>query len=86
MAAGYIQPPPTLPGFPNAIKSKPKTPFAGGKLRRRWKDTNVGTIYEWDYQHGTVEKYDARGNHLGEFDPYTGKQLKDADPTQMVEP
>ena len=29
--------------------------------------------YEWDSQHGTVEKYDKKGRHLGEFDPDTGK-------------
>jgi hypothetical protein len=85
MSAGYVQPPATLPGFPRATKSKAKTPFAGGKLRRRWKDPD-GTIYEWDYRHGRVEKYDPRGNHQGEYDPYTGQKLSDADPTQKVEP
>jgi hypothetical protein len=85
MASGYVQPPATLPGFPLAIKTRSKTPFAIGKLRRRWKDPD-GTIYEWDYRHGRVEKYDARGNHQGEYDANTGQKLKDADPTQKVEP
>ncbi len=36
--------------------------FSGG-LRRRWRDPD-GVIYEWDYQHGTVEVYDARASCL----------------------
>ena len=59
-------------------KAKPKTPVqGGGKLRARWKDKE-GNIYEWDYQHGTLEKHNKRGKHLGEFDKDTGKQLKPA--------
>jgi hypothetical protein len=85
MDAGYVQPPATLPGFPRATKAKPKTPLFGKKLRRRWKDPD-GTIYEWDYQHGRVEKYDSRGNHQGEYDPNTGRKLNEADPTKKVTP
>lgn len=33
--------------------------------RKRWKD-DKGNIYEWDYQHGAVEKYNKNGTHLGE--------------------
>jgi hypothetical protein len=29
-------------------------------MRARWKDED-GAIYEWDYAHGTVERYDSRG-------------------------
>jgi hypothetical protein len=59
-----------LPGFPDAKPAKPKTPISGSgaKLRKRWKSPD-GTIYEWDYQHGTVEKYDSNGKHQGEFRP-----------------
>jgi hypothetical protein len=59
-----------LPGFPDAKPVKPKTPISenGGKLRKRWKSPD-GTIYEWDYQHGTVEKYDKKGIHQGEYRP-----------------
>jgi hypothetical protein len=32
-------------------------------------------IYEWDSRHGLVEKYDKRGNHLGEFNPVTGEKI-----------
>jgi hypothetical protein len=79
--ANYIPPPETLPAFPDAVKVKPKTPVGGGsKLRRRWK--NATRILEWDYQHGTVEMYDLRGSHLGEFDPNTGVRLKAADPAR----
>jgi hypothetical protein len=49
----------------------PKTLTPWGRLRPRWKMPD-GRIFEWDYQHGTVEGYDARGRHLGEFDPTTG--------------
>jgi len=45
-----------------------------------------GIIYEWDSQHGTVEKYDKRGAHLGEYDPNTAEQTKPADPSRSVEP
>jgi Cytotoxic len=84
----YEVPPKTLPGFPGAAPTKPKTPFGGGgnKKRKRWIDTTDGTIYEWDYQHGRVEKYDKRGQHLGEFDYQTGEKLKDADPERSIEP
>ena len=68
-AVGYIPPPRNLPAFPGAKRARPK---AG---RARWVDDD-GYIYEWDSQHGRVEKYDRRGNHLGEFDPNTGIQTK----------
>ncbi|MCK7390676.1 colicin E3/pyocin S6 family cytotoxin [Enterobacter bugandensis] len=85
----YHSPPkgnPPLSAFPDAKKAQAKTPVkGGGKLRTRWKDSK-GKIYEWDSQHGTVEVYDRSGrNHLGEFDPTTGKQTKPADPTRKVE-
>ncbi|HTT78474.1 MAG TPA: colicin E3/pyocin S6 family cytotoxin [Stellaceae bacterium] len=74
-----------LPAFPTAIRAKGKTRFPGG-LRRRWKDPD-GTIYEWDYRHGTVEVYDRRGwLHLGDFNPVTGTQVGPADPGRSVEP
>lgn len=83
--AAVILPPKELPGFPNAKRADPKTPIPGVNcLRSRWKDD--GTIYEWDYQHGTVEKYDKRGWHKGEFDAYSGKKLGDEIPTRRVCP
>jgi hypothetical protein len=87
-ALGYIPPPATLPAFPNAKSAKPKTPVPNsqGKLRKRWVDAGKGWIFEWDYQHGTVEKYDQRGKHLGEFDPKTGQQTKPADPNRSIRP
>jgi hypothetical protein len=54
-------------------------------MRRRWREDD-GTILEWDYQDGRVEKYDSHGNHLGEFDPVTGDQLGPAIPRRKVEP
>jgi hypothetical protein len=82
---GYAKPPEELPAFPDAFKVKSKTGRKGAALRRRWKDPD-GTIYEWDSQHETVEKYDKNGNHVGEYDPYTGKELASADKRRTVEP
>ena len=80
-----IQPPENLPAFPDAKKAKKKTPRqGGGGLRERWKDKKK--IYEWDYQHGKVERYNKRGKHEGEFDPETGEQTKPADKNRRVEP
>ena len=75
-----------LPAFPDAKPAKKKTQRQGGGGKRmRWKDKKK-KIYEWDYQHGTVEVYNKRGKHIGEFDPETGEQLKDKDKTREVEP
>jgi uncharacterized protein YukE len=77
--------PKDLPAFPDAKRAKPKTSVqGGGGLRKRWVGKD-GSIYEWDSQHGTVEKYNKRGKHVGEFDPTTGEQTKPADPTREVE-
>jgi RHS repeat-associated protein len=67
----YHVPPRTLPAFPGARRVRPKTG------RYRWEDEDY--IYEWDSQHGRVEKYSKKtGKHLGEFDPKTGRQTKPA--------
>jgi len=83
-AQSYVPPPKDLPAFPGAKRVRPMTPVPGvpNKKRARWEDNDY--IYEWDYQHGTVEKWDKRGNHIGEFDPYTGEQLKPADPSRRI--
>ena len=76
----------TLPGFPGAHKSRAMTPRSGGGRRSRWK-TDDGTIIERDYLHDTVEVYDASGRrHLGDFDPWDGRQIGQPDPTRSVEP
>jgi hypothetical protein len=83
---GYKQPPKRFPGFPNAEPRTPKTLISnGGGLRKRWKDPD-GTIYEWDYLHGSVEKFDKRGKHLGEFNFRTGIKLKGPDPKRKIVP
>ncbi|SDW41807.1 S-type Pyocin [Pseudomonas syringae] len=85
-ASNYHPAPALLPGFPDAMRAKRKTAVQnGGGLRKRWK-TEKGLILEWDSQHGAVEMYDKRGKHLGEFDPETGTQTKDADPKRSIEP
>lgn len=82
-------PPPATPSptaFPGLSRSRAKTSVqGGGGLRRRWKDQK-GNIYEWDSRHGTLEKYDRNGNHLGEYDATSGEQLKAGDPSRSVEP
>lgn len=83
---GYIPPPAVPSGIPGLERAKPKTPVqGGGGLRKRWKDRD-GNIYEWDGQHGKVEKYDPRGRHQGEYDPDTGEQTKPKDNNRRVEP
>lgn len=86
LGSNYHPKPKVLPAFPDAKWAKSKTIVqGGGGLRPRWKSRD-GTIYEWDFQHGAVEKYNKRGKHLGEFDHETGIQSKPADPTRSVEP
>lgn len=82
----HVPAPKELGAFPNIQRVRSKTSvLGGGKLRGRWKDSD-GKIYEWDYQHGTVELYDKRGKHLGEFDPDNGEMLKSANLNRTVEP
>ena len=86
IGSSYYPPPKGLSAFPDAKITTRKTPLkGGGGLRKRWK-TKDGTIFEWDSQHGAVEKYSKRGKHLGEFNPETGEQTKNADSTREVEP
>lgn len=42
-------------------------------------------IYEWDYQHGRVEKWTKGGQHLGDFDPGTGAQVGTARKDRKIE-
>lgn len=81
-----IPAPKEIKGIEGLSRAKPKTPVrGGGGLRKRWKDAE-GNIYEWDSQHGALEKYNKKGRHLGEFDPESGRQLKPADSSRTVEP
>lgn len=82
----YHSKPTQLPAFPDAKQVRGKTRVqGGGQVRPRWTDTS-GHIYEWDFRHGMVEKYNKRGIHLGEFDHETGVQTKNADPSRRIEP
>jgi Cytotoxic len=82
----YIPPPKILPAFPDAQSVKPKTLIqGGGGLRKRWKDPE-GIIYEWDSRHGTVEIYDRKGRHLGEYDAESGECLRPPNSSYSVEP
>ena len=82
----YHTPPDKLPAFPSARKVKGKTPKQkGGGVRKRWIDKD-GYIYEWDSQHGAIEKYSRNGKrHIGEFDVLTGEQNKLADSSRKIQ-
>jgi hypothetical protein len=78
----YVSPPAVpIPGFPQAKRVRPKTPYPGG-LRARWVDGK--DILEWDYQHGELDRYTSKGVHLGQFDPLTGAQTKGADSSKTI--
>ncbi|WP_434704615.1 T7SS effector LXG polymorphic toxin [Bacillus atrophaeus] len=50
--------------------------------RKSWTD-NEGFNWQWDSQHGKLEKWNRRRTeHLGEFDPVTGKQTKKGEPSR----
>jgi hypothetical protein len=82
LSQGMKPPPNDLKGFPGAVRTKPKTPFAGG-LRKRWKLASGG-FADWDYMHGEVEVYNDQGKHQGSFDPVTGEQSDPPDPTRTA--
>jgi hypothetical protein len=81
-----IPPPAKLRGFPHAESVRATTPLGAGntrKFRKRWRDKKTQSIYEWDYRHGTVEKWDDTGReHLGDFDPETGALVAPPDPSR----
>jgi hypothetical protein len=43
------------------------------------------TVMVWGSQHGTFEKYNSRGHHIGEFN-LDGIQTKPANPSRFIEP
>ncbi|MBW4891121.1 RHS repeat-associated core domain-containing protein [Mucilaginibacter sp. HMF5004] len=78
--AAYTPAPKTLKGFPGAKRTGNK-----GSGRTRWKN-NDGKLLEWDSQHGDVEVYNDRGNHLGSANPDTGEMTKDPVGGRKIEP
>ena len=82
----YTPAPNSLPGIPDAQPVKRKTPVqGGGGLRKRWKDAD-GNIYEWDSQHGDLEKYNKNGQHQGSIDAKTGERTKPPVKGRKIEP
>lgn len=76
-----------IKGLGELKEGKPKTPKqgGGGGKRARWYGDKKRKIYEWDSQHGELEGYRASdGEHLGAFDPKTGKQVKGPDPKRNI--
>ncbi|GAB3354126.1 hypothetical protein GCM10027566_14960 [Arachidicoccus ginsenosidivorans] len=61
----YNPAPSTLKAYPDAGKGR----FYKPSGRKRWRMLD-GSIFEWDYQHGRVEKYNKTGKyHLGVISP-----------------
>ena len=54
--------------------------------KKQKQETDQAADYEWDYQHGDVEKYNKRGKHQGTINPETGKQTKPPVKGREVEP
>lgn len=75
-----------IKGLGELKKGPQKTPKQGSSgLRKRWVGDKGRKIYEWDSQHGELEGYRASdGEHLGAFDPKTGKQVKGPDPKRNI--
>ncbi|MBK3200852.1 hypothetical protein FKJ98_27325, partial [Klebsiella pneumoniae] len=75
-----------IKGLGGLKRGDPKTPKQGGGGKRaRWYGDKKRKIYEWDSQHGELEGYRASdGEHLGAFDPKTGKQVKGPDPKRNI--
>lgn len=75
-----------IKGLGELKKGPQKTPKQGGGGKRaRWLGEKGRKIYEWDSQHGELEGYRASdGEHLGAFDPKTGKQVKGPDPKRNI--
>ncbi|HBR9505195.1 TPA: cloacin [Klebsiella pneumoniae] len=75
-----------IKGLGELKEGKPKTPKQGGGGKRaRWYGDKKRKIYEWDSQHGELEGYRASdGEHLGAFDPKTGKQVKGPDQKRNI--
>jgi hypothetical protein len=75
--SGPVKAPTTLEGIPEAKLVDRKT------HRKRWECKKY--IYEWDSLHGTVEKYNKNGKHLGEYCPKSGQNLKPAVPGRKTQ-
>ena len=75
-----------IKGLGELKEGRPKTPKQGGGGKRaRWYGDKGRKIYEGDSQHGELEGYRASaGQHLGSFDPKTGKQLKGPYPKRSI--
>lgn len=57
------------------LKTLQKLPAKNGE--QRWSSLCKRRIYTWDGQHGEIEVFNTRGNHLGVLDATTGLMVKD---------
>jgi hypothetical protein len=72
-ANGPVTPNPEA--YPDLKRVKGKQPVqGGGGMRKRWVD-NEGNIWEDDRKSQTLEKYNPKGKHLGEYDPDDRRQV-----------
>ncbi|MCB9985166.1 MAG: hypothetical protein H6864_05700 [Micavibrio sp.] len=49
-----------------------------GDIKTNGLKGNEKKYYQWDYTHGDIEVYNAKGKHLGSIDPNTGEMYKPA--------
>jgi len=43
-----------------------------------WRNSEHTRLYTWDYLHGEIEVFNARGHHLGVLHAVTGQLIKPA--------
>lgn len=52
---------------------------------KRWRSRDGKRLYTWDWTHGDIEVFNARGRHLGSLDAVTGALIKDAVPGRKID-
>ena len=67
------------PGF---LDTQEKLSRRGGA---RWRNNDGSRLWEFDYMHGHIEGYNARGRHIGVFDAVSGVRIGEADPGRRID-
>lgn len=67
--------PPIPRSRPDFLDTQQRVPRKGVV---RWRNAHGSRLWEWDWTHGHIEGYDARGNHVGVFDAHTGVRIAPA--------
>ena len=72
-------------GFPGAKRIKSTNYIPGGSQRKTWEYGKGKKILTEDTENGTVEMFQkSNREHLGEYDPQTGKQTKLPNPKRKL--